>query len=103
MAVEPGPGLRSLQRTLGLNESEVNLLAERYPDKELAGPAEFIRLMVTASSNPALSKMLGGKTQNFKEVLQDLLVNVKAVLLSGGPAALDKYLQDHPFMKHLGR
>jgi hypothetical protein len=105
MAVEPGPGLRSLQKTLGLDDSEINLLAERYPDKELTGPAEFVLMMVSASSNPALSSLLGGradKADKLKIELLDLLINVKRILVSDGPLALSKYLDNHPYLKNLG-
>jgi|GEM_PF-2465442 len=105
MADEPGPGLRSLQKSLGLNDSEVNLIAQRHPDKDLLGPAQFVSMMVAASSNPSLSRLLGGQANNADKLrteLLDLLINVKQILISDGPVALGKFLDNHPYIKNLG-
>lgn len=101
MAAQPGPGLRKLQETLSLNDAEVEQLASRYPDKDFAGPAEFVTIMSGAVSDPNLSRALGDRATKMKVELTDLLLKVKTVLLADGPAALDRYLSTHPFLKYL--
>ncbi len=98
---EIGPAIRRLNKVFGLTQEEMQQLSARYTDKELTGPAEFMEIMVSASSNPQVKRILGARVTKLKIELTDLLLKAKAILLADGPDALGKYLDNHPFLNYL--
>lgn len=96
-----GPAIRRLNKVLGLSQEEMQRLSERYTDKDLSGPAEFMEIMVSVSSNPQVRRMLGSRVTKLKIELTDLLLKAKSILLADGPDALGKYLDNHPFLNYL--
>lgn len=97
-----GPALRQLKEALDLTPLEASHLAEGYSDNSLSGPAEFSVGLKRSLSHPALSQKLGAKKMSkFRGEIEQLLREVKSVLVSGGPDALGRYLDSHPVQRYL--
>ncbi len=88
-----GPGLRTLQKTLELDDEEIASLAVRYSNDELIGPAAFASEIIQELTRPELSRSLGKvDAVKFKSKVQELLSKSKWTLLANGPAALGALL-----------
>lgn len=99
---EYGPGLSKLKELLELDDAEVAALAVGYSDAELSGPVEFIMTLSSKTTTPHIASRFSAKAAaKLQREIKKLLREVRTVLLAGGPRALGRYLDMHPFRRYL--